>query len=400
MSKSKLEHYPAEWFVAFQRRYLYILPVVERSHEGTRTQSQHHLRTLCVSALVVLFFVSFTLKEGTVISFTEERLQTLMGNFKGKKVAVVGDLMVDRYYWGHVSRISPEAPVPVVEVVEESVRLGGAANVANNIQTLGGEPMLVGLIGNDYPGEVFVRILEERNLPSKGIVKDPTRPTTIKTRVIAHAQHVVRIDNESKAECPEHIRHLVIDAVKYNIHELDAIIIEDYNKGVVTKEVIHELIAVAKKYNKIITVDPKLNNFMEYKGVTVFKPNRREVEEAIGGRLKTTAEVEKAGKYLLEALKAENVLITRSEDGMSLFESDGTATHVESRAVNVQDVSGAGDTVVSTLTMALASGANIREASALANCAASVVVASVGIVPIQPNELVAAALEYSQNGTA
>ncbi|MER3523223.1 MAG: D-glycero-beta-D-manno-heptose-7-phosphate kinase, partial [Ignavibacteria bacterium] len=224
-----------------------------------------------------------------MVTFTESRLQQLLETFKNKKIAVVGDLMVDRYYWGTVGRISPEAPVPVVEVVEEQVRLGGAANVANNIQMLGGEPMLVGLIGNDHPGQVFIEILKERNLPSKGIVTDASRPTTIKTRVIAHAQHVVRIDNESKADCPEHIRHMIIDAVKYNIHELDAIIIEDYNKGVVTKDVIHELIAVARKYSKIVTVDPKFNNFLEYKHVTVFKPNRREVEEAIGGRLKSVA---------------------------------------------------------------------------------------------------------------
>lgn len=335
-----------------------------------------------------------------MVTFTESRLQELLEAFKTKRVAVVGDLMVDRYYWGTVGRISPEAPVPVVEVVEEQVRLGGAANVANNIQTLGGEPMLVGLIGNDHPGQVFIEILKERNLPSKGIVTDASRPTTIKTRVIAHAQHVVRIDNESKAECPEHIRHMIIDAVKYNIHELDAIIIEDYNKGVVTKDVIHELIAVARKYNKIITVDPKFNNFLEYKHVTVFKPNRREVEEAIGGRLKSVADVERAGKHLLEVLEAENILLTRGEEGMSLFEANGAITHIPTQAANVQDVSGAGDTVVSTLTMALASGATIHEAATLANCAAGVVVGSVGIVPIQPKELVEAALRFSKNGRA
>ena len=341
----------------------------------------------------------FIQKRGLVVSFTEKRLHELLQSFKGKKVAVVGDLMVDHYYWGHVSRISPEAPIPVVDVVEEQFRLGGAANVANNIQTLGGEPMLVGLIGNDHPGQVFLDILKERKLPSKGIVTDASRPTTIKTRVIAHAQHVVRIDNESKSECPDHLRHLIIDAVKYNIHELDAIIIEDYNKGVITKEVIHELIAVAKKYNKIITVDPKLNNFLEYKGVTVFKPNRREVEDAIGGRLKTEADVERAGKHLLAVLEAENVLLTRGEEGMTLFESNGSIDSIPTLARNVQDVSGAGDTVISTLTMALASGASIREATTLANCAAGVVVASVGIVPIQPQELIDAALHFSKIGT-
>lgn len=331
-----------------------------------------------------------------MVSFSESRLSELLGNFSGKRVAVVGDLMVDRYYWGNVSRISPEAPVPVVEVVEESVRLGGAANVANNIQTLGGIPLLVGLVGNDHPGQMFLEILRERNLPANGIVTDASRPTTIKTRVIAHAQHVVRIDNESKADCPDHIKHLIIDAVKYNIHDLDAIIIEDYNKGVVTKDVIHELIAVARKYDKIITVDPKFNNFLEYKHVTVFKPNRREVEEAIGGRLKTTEDIEKAGRYLLETLEAQNVLLTRGEEGMTLFEANGAITSVSTQADNVQDVSGAGDTVISTLTMALASGASIKEASTLANCAAGVVVASVGIVPIIPEQLLAAALHYSK----
>jgi len=333
-----------------------------------------------------------------LVSFTEQRLRELLGNFKGRKIAVVGDLMVDRYYWGNVSRISPEAPVPVVEIVEEQVRLGGAANVANNIQTLGGEPMLVGLVGNDHPGQMFLEILKDRNLSGKGIVTDASRPTTIKTRVIAHGQHVVRIDNESKMESPEHVKSLIIDAVKYSIHELDAIIIEDYNKGVVTKEVIHELIAVARKYNKIITVDPKFNNFFEYKHVTVFKPNRREVEDVIGGRLKTLAEVEKAGKQLVADLQAENVLITRSEEGMSLFEANGDITHEKTIAANVQDVSGAGDTVISTLTMALASGATIREAATLSNCAAGIVVAEVGIVAIQPEALIDAALRFSMTG--
>ncbi|MBI4536130.1 MAG: bifunctional hydroxymethylpyrimidine kinase/phosphomethylpyrimidine kinase, partial [Ignavibacteriae bacterium] len=301
------------------------------------------------------------------------------------------------YYWGSVGRISPEAPVPVVEVESESVRLGGAANVANNIQALGGEPILVGLIGKDHPGDVFLEILKERNLSSAGVVIDPTRPTTIKTRVIAHDQHVVRIDYESKADCPEWIRHLIIDAVKYNIHDLDGIIVEDYNKGVVTKDVIHEIVAVARKYGKVITVDPKLNNFFEFRNVTVFKPNRREVEEAMGGRLKTLRDIENAGRQLRERLSAQNLLMTRGEEGMSLFEANGEVNHIGTMAANVQDVSGAGDTVISTLTMALASGANIREASTLANCAGGVVVGAVGIVAIQPDELIEAALRFSNN---
>jgi len=326
------------------------------------------------------------------VNFSEEWLSSLLGSFAGKRIAVVGDVMIDRYYWGSVHRVSPEAPVPVVEVETESVRFGGAANVANNIQSLGGTPLLVGLVGDDHPGELFFDLLKQQNLDPQGIMVDPGRPTTIKTRVIAAGQHVVRIDNESKAECSSPIRAKLVDAVRSRIGAIDAILIEDYNKGVVTREVIAELIAIARAHNRIITVDPKFNNFLEYKGVTLFKPNRREVEEVLGGRLKTDADVVVAGKKLLELLSAQNVLLTRGEQGMSLFEADGDVTHIRNVADNVQDVSGAGDTVISTLTMALAAGAGVQEACLLANCAAGVVVGAVGIVPITPAELTAAAL--------
>ena len=332
-----------------------------------------------------------------MIHFTGQRIEELLKSFVGKRIAVVGDLMVDRYYWGTVSRVSPEAPVPVVDVLSESVRLGGAANVASNIQALGGVPILVGLVGDDHPGNLFHRILKEQNLSADGIVKDPDRPTTIKTRVIAHGQHVVRIDHESKADCPEHVEHRIIDAVKYNIQKIDGIVLEDYNKGVFTKNVIDELIAVARKYKKIITVDPKFNNFFEFKNVTVFKPNKKETEEVIGQKLRTVDDVVKAGRRLQQDLAAENVLLTRGEEGMSLFESSGEVNHVPSYAENVQDVSGAGDTVISTLTIALASGATIREASMLANCAGGVVVGSVGIVPILPDQLMKSALHFSRD---
>jgi rfaE bifunctional protein kinase chain/domain len=332
--------------------------------------------------------------------FTEIRLADLFNKFSGKRIAVVGDLMVDRYYWGTVSRVSPEAPVPVVDVVSESVRLGGAANVANNILSLGGRPHLVGLIGSDHAGKVCLDMLREQGLDTNGIVVDTSRPTTTKTRVIAHAQHVVRIDNESKADCPEHLEHQLIDAVKYNIQNLDGIILEDYNKGAMTGDVIKEVIAVATKYGKIVTVDPKFNHFLDYKNVTVFKPNRREVEEVLGGRIKTVEEIERAGKRLLEVLASQNVLVTRGEEGMSLFESGGTVTHLRSMAEKVKDVSGAGDTVISTLTMSLAGGATVHEASVLANCAAGVVVGAIGIEPIQLSELVQAARQLTDHVAA
>lgn len=333
-----------------------------------------------------------------MVRFTEQRLDALLAGFAGRRIAVLGDLMVDRYYWGSVRRVSPEAPVPVVEVESESTRLGGAANVAHNIHALGGVPVLIGLAGADHTGEVLLDLVREQGFPVHGIVRDPARPTTIKTRVIAQSQHVVRIDNESKAVCGPALRAAMMDILRAEIGRLDGIVIEDYNKGVIGRELIEEVIALARAHDVIITVDPKFDNFLAYRDVTVFKPNRREAEEVLGGRLKTVQDIEQAGRRLLEALQAQNVLLTRGEDGMSLFEADGSVTHQGTVASNVQDVSGAGDTVIATLTMALASGAHIREACTLANCASGVVVGAVGIVPILPADLRASALLHARDG--
>ena len=327
-------------------------------------------------------------------SLDEAGIDRILGQFQGKRIAVLGDLMLDRYYWGSVHRISPEAPVPVVEVESESVRFGGAANVANNILALGGVPFLIGLVGNDHPGQMMAEMMSERGMDTGGLVTDADRPTTMKTRVIASEQHVVRIDNEAKTPCPEHLQSSIVDGIRYHIHALDAILIEDYNKGVITQAVIDEVLAVARKYNKIVTVDPKFDNFLEFKGVTVFKPNRRETEDVLGGRLRTDEEVERAGRKLLELLGAENVLLTRGEEGMSLFQRDGGSCHLPTAAEHVVDVSGAGDTVISTLTIALAAGAPMRDACVLANCAGGVVVGSVGIVPVTPAQIREAALRF------
>ena len=332
------------------------------------------------------------------MNLDEAGIDRILGQFQGKRIAVLGDLMLDRYYWGSVHRISPEAPVPVVEVDSESVRFGGAANVANNVQALGGIPFLIGLVGNDHPGQMMAEMMVERGMDTSGLVMDADRPTTIKTRVIASEQHVVRIDNEAKTPCPEHLQSGIVDGVRYHIHSLDAILIEDYNKGVITKAVIDEVLAVARKYNKIVTVDPKFDNFLEFKGVTVFKPNRRETEEVLGGRLRTDEEVEQAGRKLLELLGAENVLLTRGADGMALFQRDGGSYHLPTAADHVVDVSGAGDSVISTLTIALAAGAPMRGACLLANCAGGVAVGSVGIVPVTPAEIRDAALRFINSG--
>lgn len=330
-----------------------------------------------------------------MVTFTPDRLQSIFERFSGKTIAVIGDLMLDRYYWGSVARLSPEAPVPVVEVESESVRLGGAANVAHNIATLGGTPLLIGVVGKDDDGKLFRSIVHENGFPPEGLVEDPSRPTTVKTRVIAHDQHVVRVDKEVKDDIREDVQAKILAALKSRIDSIDAVILEDYNKGVIVKNLITELIALAGKSGKIVAVDPKFHNFFEYKNVTVFKPNRKETEEALGCRLDNAESVEQAGRTLVDRLKAENVLLTLGERGMSLFESAGKVTHVPTMARKVADVSGAGDTVISTLTMAMAAGANVREASTLANVAGGIVCGEVGIASVNPSVLRETALHLT-----
>jgi D-glycero-beta-D-manno-heptose-7-phosphate kinase len=319
-----------------------------------------------------------------MVSITKHRLDELLQNVKTKRIAVIGDVMIDRYIWGNVNRISPEAPVPVVEVESESSRLGGAANVANNIVSLGASTQLIGIVGNDFSGKEFCSILEEQKASIHGIIIDHSRPTTVKTRVIAHHQHVVRIDSEEKRDIGQDIQQKIFSVLEKNIDSIDGIIIEDYNKGVVVKDLIHAIIELANKKRKIITIDPKLNNFFEYKNVTVFKPNKKETEEALGKKLRNDTDVIVAGKILIEKLQADNILLTRSEKGMSLFEKSGTVTHIPTNARKVADVSGAGDTVIATLTAMLSAGATISEAALLANYAGGIVCGEVGIITIDP----------------
>ncbi|NUN69319.1 MAG: D-glycero-beta-D-manno-heptose-7-phosphate kinase [Bacteroidetes bacterium] len=329
-----------------------------------------------------------------MIVLTEQRIDGLLSSVRSKTIAVVGDVMIDHYIWGSVHRVSPEAPVPVVEVESESSRLGGAANVANNIAALGAKAFLVGVVGDDRSGEEFRAILERQGTSSEGIVTDPSRPTTVKTRVIAHHQHVVRIDSEEKKDIPADVQERIYAVLEQRIASLDAIIIEDYNKGVVVRSLIRRIIDLANRNGKIVTIDPKFHNFFEYTDVTVFKPNKKETEEALGTKIRTDEDVIAAGTALLERLHAQNILLTRSEKGMSLFERNGTITHIPTKARKVADVSGAGDTVIATLTAMMASGASFTEASVLANYAGGIVCGEVGIIPIEPSALRAAVLEH------
>ena len=322
-----------------------------------------------------------------MVEITPKRLNSLKENFKGKRIAVIGDMMLDQYFWGDVKRISPEAPVPVVEVDDEFARFGGAANVALNILKLGGIPLPIGIIGNDNDGKIFKSLMTQAGINNTGIIVDKKRPTTSKLRVIAGKQHVVRIDKENKEYIGKEVENKIINFLRKNINSLDGIILEDYNKGVLTKKVIAAAIELANSKNKIITVDPKFENFFEYKNVTVFKPNRKEAQDAFGTRIKNEKDLLSVGKKLIENLNPKYALLTLGEKGICLFEKNKEMKSVPTKARKVSDVSGAGDTVISTLTIALAAGANIYEAAYLANYAGGLVCEEVGIVPIECNYL-------------
>ncbi len=321
------------------------------------------------------------------MNINKTKLHSLKKKFYGKEIAVIGDMMLDCYFRGEVRRISPEAPVPIVDVGNEFYRFGGAANVALNILKLGGIPLPVGVIGYDTYGSIFRSLVDEIQIDSSGIIVDETRPTTTKTRVIADSQHVVRIDKESKDDIGKEIQKKIIRFLVSHIDNIDGIILEDYNKGVLTKSLIKNIIDLAKQNNIPITVDPKFLNFFEYKDVTVFKPNRKEAEDVLGIKIINDGDITFAGKELLNKLRAKYVLLTLGEEGIAIFQKDKPEKRMPTKARKVADVSGAGDTVISTLTMALCAGANIEEASFLANYAGGIVCEEVGIVPIELDKL-------------
>lgn len=315
------------------------------------------------------------------------RMNELKKKFKGLNIAVIGDMMLDCYFQGDVKRISPEAPVPIVEVGNEFFRFGGAANVALNILKLGGNPLPVGVIGYDNDGSIFTSLINEMNINSDGIFLDEERSTTSKTRVIASNQHVVRIDKESKEYLAKKLQVKIFKYLEAHSDSLNAIILEDYNKGVLSPALIEKIIHLANSKRIIVTVDPKFNNFFSFKNVTVFKPNRKEAEDVLGIKIKTDEDVSFAGNKILERLETKYVLLTLGEGGIAVFEQGKTEKRMSTKARQVADVSGAGDTVISTLTMALAAKANIIEASYLANYAGGIVCGEIGIVPIELNKL-------------
>lgn len=324
------------------------------------------------------------------MKFTAEakRLVGYIDRFPHARVLVVGDVMIDHYVWGSVSRISPEAPVPVVNVTRETMLLGAAANVVNNIHSLGGIADICGVIGHDDAGRQLQHMLKSRGISTDGLIVEHGRPTTIKTRVIAHHQQVVRFDRETKEGIGKHTHKAIFERVAERAENgLDAIVISDYCKGVVTRDIVRDIVRLAKKRGIIVAVDPKVSHFGIYRGVTVLTPNLKEASIGSKIEIEDDESLLRSGKVLLKKLACDAVLITRGEHGMSLFERSGRITHIPTVAREVFDVTGAGDTVISTLTLAVAAGAKLVDAAKLSNFAAGIVVGVVGTATVTPEQL-------------
>lgn len=314
----------------------------------------------------------------------KSRLMEILEAFKDIKIAVIGDMMLDDYIIGSVDRISPEAPVPVVNVKEERFVLGGAANVVNNLSALGAQTFSFGVIGNDANGERLTNEFVNNFINVKGVVKADDRPTIVKRRIIAHNQQLLRLDWEEKKDITREHEDQLLENLRENIDEIDAIILSDYDKGVLTERVAKEIIKLANEKGKIVTVDPKPKNAMNYVGATSMTPNRKEAMECLG--VDRMDDAEKLGEELKEKLNLTNLLLTRSEEGMSLFLDE--VVNIPTFAKEVYDVTGAGDTVISVFTLAAAAGATWHEAAKIANTAAGVVVGRMGTSTVTKSEIV------------
>ncbi len=334
------------------------------------------------------------MKNKTILSSVDKsELLALVGALQNKKVVVVGDVMLDVYIQGSVARISPEAPIPVVEINEDDKKIpGGAANVACNITALGGKSSIIGTMGRDSAGKELIRQLKNRQVQTRGLLALGDRPTTEKTRVIANTQQVVRYDREVKADLTNQQADQIVSKAIQEIKDADGVIFEDYNKGLLTSRVIRKIIAFAKSKKKIITVDPKFHNFFEFKGVTVMKPNMKEVTEALGPEA-DGQDFESIGQKVMKKLECRAVVLTRSEHGMTIFENGQPPRTIPTVAREVYDVSGAGDTVIATLTLALTAGASLLQAATLANYAAGIEVEKLGVATVSAEELTQRLLE-------
>ncbi len=326
---------------------------------------------------------------------TANSIDAILDSFRHKRIAVIGDIMLDKYIFGHVSRISPEYPVPVVDVTHEDYRLGGAANVALNTQSIGAKTILIGITGADNNREILLDLFRKQGLATERLISDPSRPTTCKTRILSQNHHITRVDFESRKDVDETIENAVIDAFNSVIESIDAVVLEDYNKGLLSAKIIEHIITVSKRQNTPVLVDPKLKNFFAFTGCTVFKPNLSEMASSLGIVLHNNdPEIEEACRALQEKLQAETIIVTRSDKGMTIY--NGSFTHIPATSLEVSDVSGAGDTVIGMLALGAAAGVDIVTNATIANLAAGTVCQEVGAVPVRADKLIKAFQQYHQ----
>ena len=306
------------------------------------------------------------------------QLNNGIDNFGGKSILVIGDIMLDRFIWGKVSRISPEAPVPVVEVERESTMLGGAANVANNLVSLGSKVLLCGVVGNDRSGEEVISKLEDLKVDIGGVSIESARPTSVKTRIVAHAQQVVRYDLEKKLPLKSSIIKQILDFIREKRDYISAMILSDYGKGVFSRKLMQCIADEISGCTFPVAVDPNVKNFQLYRNVTVITPNNTQAGQITGMEIKDENDLERAARRLMNHNRCKALLITRGEEGMALFEEGGGVTQIKSIARKVYDVTGAGDTVIAAFTLGIASGLDMKAAAFLSNLAAGIVVGEVG----------------------
>lgn len=307
--------------------------------------------------------------------------------FKNIRALVLGDLMIDEYLWGEVDRISPEAPVPIVSVKRETCTLGGAGNVINNLVAMGAKVSVVGTAGTGTTGRMMLDKFNELGVDSGGIIDEPERPTTRKTRVIASNQQVLRIDRETKKEISQTTLERLISFISGVASQVDIVIISDYDKGLVTRQLVRQTVAIARKHGIPVLADPKGLDFTKYSQVSILTPNQKEAGLAAGIDIKTDQDLFLAGARIMANADLERLVVTCGKDGMILFERDKEPIRIASLARQVFDVSGAGDTVISILGLALAAGADFEESAAIANAAAGIVVGKVGTATASPEEL-------------
>jgi D-glycero-beta-D-manno-heptose-7-phosphate kinase len=315
-------------------------------------------------------------------------LQAILG-FPACRVLVVGDVMLDTFIWGDVTRISPEAPVPVVEVREESQLLGGSANVAHNVASLGGQAAIVGVIGNDQAGQELLRLFENISVPTTGLIFENDRPTTVKTRIVARHQQVVRFDRERRASLAEDTVKRMLSFIGTNLPGLNGIIVSDYAKGVVNRLFLDGLRLLVSPASVPVAVDPKVQHADLYRSFTMVTPNHHEAAQMSGIEIRDEETLMTAGKLLLQKLACQTVLITRGKHGMSLFQQNGRMVHIPTVAQRVFDVTGAGDTVIAAVTLGIASGLSPEDAAIMANLAAGIVVGEVGTAAVSAEQLAA-----------